>query len=78
MELVLAFLLFALFFAGMSIGLVFRNKPLKGSCGGVANLMGNTECEFCGGDPNKCDEVNDRPTTRTELAYDASGQKSDH
>lgn len=78
MELILAFLLFALFFVGMSIGLVFRNRPLKGSCGGVANLMGNKECDFCGGDPNKCDEVNDRPAADTDLARDASGKNNKH
>ena len=41
----------------MALGLVIKNKPLKGSCGGVATLMGNENCEICGGDPNKCAET---------------------
>ncbi len=57
----------------MAIGLIVQQKPLKGSCGGVAKLMGNEDCEICGGDPNKCDEENDRMADeRNDLAYDAS------
>ncbi len=41
----------------MGIGYMFKKQPLKGSCGGVANLMGDERCSFCGDDPNKCDSV---------------------
>jgi len=30
----------------MAVGLIFKGKCLKGSCGGIQNLMGN--CEVCG------------------------------
>lgn len=46
---------FALFFVFMGIGYLFKKQPLKGSCGGVANLMGDEYCQFCGNDPNKCE-----------------------
>lgn len=73
MEMILAFVIFSLLFAGMAIGLIMQNKPLKGSCGGVAKLMGKEDCDLCGGNPNKCDELNNRKQTKvlTDLAYNA-------
>jgi len=41
----------------MSIGVLFGRKPVQGSCGGLNNIEGMSECELCGGDRNKCDEV---------------------
>lgn len=43
-------LLFTLTFFGaavliMSVGVLLRRKPIQGSCGGIANLMGN--CDIC-------------------------------
>lgn len=49
------FTVFVLFFLFMGVGYIFKKQPLKGSCGGVANLMGDEYCQFCGNDPNKCD-----------------------
>ena len=37
---------------GLSIGVIFNNKPLSGSCGG--NPDGS--CVVCGGDNSKCEE----------------------
>ena len=73
MEMILAFVIFSLLFAGMAIGLIIQNKPLKGSCGGVAKLMGKEDCDLCGGNLNKCDELNNRKQTKvlTDLAYNA-------
>lgn len=50
---------FVLFFLFMGVGYLVKKKPLKGSCGGVANLMGDEYCQFCGNDPNKCDSLTD-------------------
>lgn len=47
---------FMLFFIFMGIGMI-QKKPLRGSCGGVAKLMGNEKCSYCGDDPNKCDSI---------------------
>jgi uncharacterized protein len=29
----------------MSVGVIFKRKPIQGSCGGIANLMGS--CDVC-------------------------------
>lgn len=43
-------LIFTLAFFGaailvMSVGVLFKRKPIQGSCGGIANLMGS--CDIC-------------------------------
>lgn len=57
MEIVLTLLVFLLFFAAMALGLILRKKPLQGSCGGVAALMGDKQCQFCGNDPSQCEKT---------------------
>ncbi|MDO5651575.1 MAG: (Na+)-NQR maturation NqrM [Moraxella sp.] len=52
---IVTFGVFVLFFLLMGIGYLVKKQPLKGSCGGVATLMGDEFCQFCGNDPNKCD-----------------------
>ena len=54
--LAITFTVFMLFFIFMGIGML-QKKPLRGSCGGVAKLMGNEKCSYCGDDPNKCDSL---------------------
>lgn len=41
--------------AGMAIGVIFGNKALKGSCGGLGQVMGD-KCQFCE-NKDKCDKV---------------------
>ena len=54
-ELIIAFLIIGLAFAGLSIGLILRNQSIKGSCGGMGNLQDGSSCEICGAtDPNSC------------------------
>lgn len=70
----LAFVIFAVLIAGMAIGVIFQNKPIKGTCGGLNQMNGGGECEFCGGDPNKC-ESNDDVAAKTapeSMTYDAT------
>ncbi len=55
--LAITFTVFMLFFIFMGIGYMVNKKPLRGSCGGVAKLMGNEKCLYCGDDPNKCDSL---------------------
>ncbi|WP_201529318.1 (Na+)-NQR maturation NqrM [Psychrobacter frigidicola] len=55
--LAITFTVFVLFFIFMGIGYMFKKQPLRGSCGGVAKLMGNEKCSYCGDDPNKCDSM---------------------
>ena len=54
-ELLLSFLIIAFAFTGLAIGLIIRNQPIKGSCGGMANLDDGSVCEICGRpDPDNC------------------------
>lgn len=77
MELLFALVAFLVFFACMTVGLLFKGRPLKGSCGGVATLMGNDECEICGGDPNACEKENAAAATNaSDLAYDATATRN--
>ena len=55
--LAITFTVFVLFFVFMGIGYMVKKKPLRGSCGGVAKLMGDEQCSFCGDDPNKCENA---------------------
>lgn len=36
---------FAIVLLIMSVGVLFKRKPIAGSCGGIANLMGS--CDIC-------------------------------
>ena len=56
-ELILGFLIIVLTFIGLAVGLIFRNQPIKGSCGGMANLDNSGECQICGRtDPQSCND----------------------
>ena len=54
MEIFLGITVLAIAIAGMSIGAIFNNKPLSGSCGG---LNSDGVCSICGGDPQKCENT---------------------
>jgi uncharacterized protein len=79
LELFLAFVVLLLIMAGMAIGVIMGRKPLKGSCGGVGAALGEKDytCDLCGGDPNKCDEINQQDASNKAdgLAYDATKEK---
>lgn len=66
----ITFGVFVLFFLFTGIGYLVKKQPLKGSCGGVASLMGDETCQFCGGDPNKCDTLKDTNTLATTTLLD--------
>ena len=56
-DLILGFIIIVLAFTGLSIGLIFRNQPIKGSCGGMAYLNSGSECQICGRtDPQSCND----------------------
>lgn len=74
----LAFAVMLLVVFGMAIGVIMGRKPIAGSCGGIANLgIEKDECPICGGDTNKCEEVNSEGGDKSAaaLAYDANRAK---
>lgn len=53
----MSFLLVAVVVLIMSVGVMMGRKPVQGSCGGLNRIDGLDECELCGGNKNKCDEI---------------------
>lgn len=48
------FLVFLLFVAAMAVGVIFSNRKIKGSCGGLNNVDGlEGDCLLCN---KKCDK----------------------
>ena len=70
----LTIVLMLLAFAAMAVGILFGRPPIKGSCGGMSALAGGDgSCKLCGGDPAKCDELNDRaPAASPDHGRDGS------
>ena len=54
MTVYLSIIILGLAFFGLSIGVVFNNKPIQGSCGGVGV---DESCKICSGDPEKCEDL---------------------
>lgn len=71
----LAVVLVLLLVAGMAIGVIMGREPIKGSCGGMAALGIDTECEICGGNPSLCETEQmkkEQASQAKSLSYDAS------
>ncbi len=51
-----SFCVMLLVVAGMSIGVIMQNKPIKGSCGGVANQDGFDCACAAAGKPRLCEQ----------------------
>jgi hypothetical protein len=47
-EFITILLVIAISFAAISIGVIVKNKPIAGSCGGMANLEDGAPCQICG------------------------------
>ena len=54
-DMYLGFLIIAISFAGIAIGYIIKKEPIKGTCGGLANLEEGSPCQICGRtDPTDC------------------------
>ncbi len=72
---VLTLIVLLVFVIAMSVGVLMGRKPLKGSCGGVGAALGEEDyvCDLCGGDPQKCEEEQQKGSVDTaSLSYDAT------
>ncbi len=53
-------LVFGLALAGMSVGVLFKRKPIAGSCGGLANMPNRdskSPCELCSNPSQECRDL---------------------
>ncbi len=48
MTIMAAVIFIGLLFTAMAVGVILSNKPIKGSCGGLATLGMKEGCEICG------------------------------
>jgi hypothetical protein len=58
----------------MAVGVIFSNKPISGSCGGMSALGMDVACDICGGDKSKCDKENEEAAGKAvgkDISYDA-------
>lgn len=62
---ILSFVILALVMAGMAVGVILSNKPIKGSCGGIAALGLGQACDICGGDQKKCDSTKEKTSAKS-------------
>jgi len=53
----ITFLVMLFIVVAMAVGVMAGRKPLQGSCGGLNKIDGLGECEICGGDRQKCDDL---------------------
>ncbi len=66
----LAMLVFILVVAGMAVGVIFSNKPIKGSCGGMSAIGIDSNCDICGGNLRVCEEkTRNRAGVAADLFY---------
>ena len=52
----IVFAFMAIFILTMAVGVIFGRKPISGSCGGMAAIGMESECDVCGGDKTRCDK----------------------
>lgn len=62
-----AFAVMLLVVVAMSVGAIVSNRPIKGSCGGLANLD-NVDCAICGQKSGQRCASDDAPKPATRNA----------
>lgn len=64
----ITFFVFLGLIAMMAVGVIFSNKPIKGSCGGLSTLGLKDGCVICGGG----DKIDPLSEANEALFYDAT------
>tara|TARA_B100000780_G_scaffold154283_1_gene107911 strand:+ start:2289 stop:2462 length:174 start_codon:yes stop_codon:yes gene_type:complete len=54
-EIILGIVVVSGSFALLAIGVIANNKPIAGSCGGIANLEDGAPCQICGRTADGCE-----------------------
>jgi len=54
-EVILGIIVLSVSFTLLAIGVIANNKPIAGSCGGIANLEDGAPCQICGRTSEGCD-----------------------
>ena len=67
----ISFMAFLGLMTAMAVGVIFSNKPIKGSCGGLSSLGLKDGCVICGGG-DKTDPLSEMPE---HLFYNAATEK---
>lgn len=65
---------FGIAILGLAVGVIFSNRQLKGTCGGLSAMkdgQGRSICEMCSTPPEQCDEFR-KAVARSESSGDAS------
>ena len=76
-EVIAALSIFAIALSGMAVGVIFSNKRLKGSCGGLANLKdqhGEVTCAICGDPSESCKGEEDGKAREAAVTGSASAE----
>ncbi|MBT4790216.1 MAG: (Na+)-NQR maturation NqrM [Halobacteriovoraceae bacterium] len=45
--LIITSVVFVVAFCGMAVGVIFSNREIQGSCGGIGKLLGSSACDMC-------------------------------
>jgi len=70
LTIVLSVLGFALLVTAMAVGVIFSNKPIAGSCGGLNNIGMKEDCDICGGNDTLCEEDKKKRQRKNTLKRD--------
>ena len=68
--LIAAFVAFGLVMVAMAVGVIFSNRRIQGSCGGLNNMsdaFGQPMCE-CGKAPDTCEDSEETPAELAKTA----------